>query len=278
MGLSLPVEVSTSSSGSRRYSKLARCHVVTGTIERSHVHDAGGDVQVASPELCFLQLAARLPLAKLVELGLEIWGSYSLPGPVAHETLAEGKGFYGRQPLTSAQAIRRLIDTCGGANGATRASTALEYVADGSASPMESTLSILLTLPYRHGGYGLPMPDLNHRVASGARGGGGRSSYRCDLYWPDAKVAAEYDSDMYHTGSTRIASDSIRRSGLALAGITVVSVTRRQVLSIAEFDKVARLLAKHMGRRLRQGANARYAEAQRDLRRMLLPAIIRSPG
>jgi len=102
--------------------------------------------------------------------------------------------------------------------GHTRALRALRFVADNAASPMEAVLVMLLTLPYRLGGYGLPMPELNgiiypkKRVSQFA----GKSFYRGDLLWRDAGVVAEYNSDLEHASQNRIAMDAIRRSDLSL--------------------------------------------------------------
>ena len=75
----------------------------------------------------------------------------------------------------------------------------------------------------------------------------GSAFFSCDLFWPDGGVAVEYDSDMFHTGSERIARDSERRNALSYLGISVVTVTRRQVMSAVGCDRIARLLEKHLG-------------------------------
>lgn len=70
-------------------------------------------------------------------------------------------------------------------------------------------------------------------------------------FWPDAKLALEYDSDMFHTGAEKINRDSARRSSLEAQGIHVVSVTSRQVNNPAELDKLARIVSGKLGKRLR---------------------------
>ena len=54
-------------------------------------------------------------------------------------------------------------------HGKRKAIKALRYVANGSASSRETILTMLLTLPYRMGGYGLKQPLLNHRIDLGRR-------------------------------------------------------------------------------------------------------------
>lgn len=67
--------------------------------------------------------------------------------------------------------------------------------------------------------------------------------YICDLYWPAARLAVEYDSDLAHTGSHRIARDSRRRNEIQSMGVAVVTITKAQAYSLSEFDMVAHQIA-----------------------------------
>lgn len=118
---------------------------------------------------------------------------------------------------------------------------------------MESRLVLYFTLPHHRGGYGLPVPQLNvtFDIDGRVRHLDGRR-YRGDLCWPEARVAVEYDSDAAHTGPQRIAEDTRRRNALVERGITVVGVTHRQARSIGELDRVARIVAKLLGYRIRE--------------------------
>ena len=118
---------------------------------------------------------------------------------------------------------------------------------------METALSALLSMPKAKGGYGLPLPQLNAavdvpkgdwRVAYGRQ-------FRCDLLWPEANLCVEYDSDMYHTGSQKIAHDARRRNALVSLGFTVITATKKQVMSIPGLDQLAFQVAKGIGMRLR---------------------------
>ena len=130
---------------------------------------------------------------------------------------------------------------------------------------------MLLTLPYQLGGYKLKTPMLNGRATPtrAAKSSSSKTFYACDLYWPDANVAAEYDSDAYHTGPKRIASDSKRRNSLASMGINTITVTNHQLRSTVEFEKIAKQLAKHLGKRL-QFKNPGFIKARNGLRNLLL--------
>ena len=66
---------------------------------------------------------------------------------------------------------------------------------EGSASPRESTLAELVTLPCLRGGSGIKHPLMNAVVPipERSRWVTGRSHLRCDLIWPDERVAVEYN-------------------------------------------------------------------------------------
>jgi len=49
----------------------------------------------------------------------------------------------------------------------------------------------------------------------------------------------------------------------------VITVTRQQIQSVVEFEKIARLIASAMGRQLRL-QNPKFVEARRELRKLLM--------
>ena len=147
---------------------------------------------------------------------------------------------------------------------------ALRYIADNSASPMETILSMLMTLPYRLGGYNLPMPILNKRleIPLETRKAVGKSYYECDIYWPQANVDLEYDSDTHHAEKVKIAMDSIRRDTLLAMGVTVITVTSRQINNAMVLHEVAKTVAKLLGKRLQLPDD--FEDKRSELRRQLL--------
>lgn len=269
LGLTQPVHTVISNPNSRWSSKAMKQHVFTGRTPADCFVSVSDRLFVSSPEFCFLQLADQLPLVILIELGYELCGAYSLPA--ANKTDPPERGFYYRRPLTSTDKLDAFIAEMAGVKGHKKAVRALRYILDGSASPMETKLSILLTLPYKLGGFGLIMPELNSRIIPSkmVRRSANKASYACDLYWPDYALAVEYDSDQYHTGSARIADDAKRKNILASLGITVITITKRQIYSSAELEKAARLLAKNMDRRLLHKKQD-FGAPQHELRKQLL--------
>ena len=228
---------------------------------------------MSSPEFCFLQMAREYPLPKLIALGLELCGSYSLfgKGDEGEGQRATEPTLYDLPKLTSTRKLKAFCACLGKWPGYKKAISALSYLADGSASPMEAILTIFLTLPYRYGGYGLPMPELNGRIdpLKGMRPFSGKGFYRGDLVWREVRVVVEYNSDSEHADPRRIYQDAIRRSDLALCGFIEVTVTKEQVKSMMLLDKVARQIAVKLGRELRY-KNPVFFKACRELRTMLL--------
>ncbi|MEG2025723.1 MAG: hypothetical protein RRZ85_09280 [Gordonibacter sp.] len=227
-----------------------------------------GKLYVSSPELCFIQMAGQFTLPQLIELGFEFCGLYSL-------TDNDPRGFFPRHPLTSIEKLRKFSDRSGGLHGTKLAQRALRFVVPNAASPRETALTMLLCLPCALGGYGLDKPELNFRRNADRRNRrlSDKSFYRCDLCWPERKLAVEYDSDLHHTGSERIASDSRRRNALTSLGMTMLSVTKKQINNYTEFDRASRQIARHLGKRI-QPRSKDFVSKQFELRAYLLGRTI----
>lgn len=237
----LPACLVVPSAGARGQSELYACHVWRPPLPDGAFLALGSDAFTSSPEFCFAQMAHRLSTPRLALLGFELCGSYALAG--------EPPGFRAHSPLTNVARLAAFVASLGSFKGVKHARLALSFMMDGAASPMESVLATLLCAPHSLGGYGLPLPRLNARLRlpNSVRPMTGSSYFSCDLLWPEARVAVEYDSTMFHTGAERIAADSERRNALAYLGVDVVSVTRDQLMDSVRMDRVVRLLQKALG-------------------------------
>ena len=246
-GLSMPIHILVGSENARKVSKRYTSHISSGQFPSGSFIKAVPGLIVSSPELCFIQMASELSLIKLIMLGFELCGTYRLDPANEPE-----RGFRDDQPLTSVAKLDTYVAKATGLKGRTKARRALRYIADNSASPMETALAMLLTLPYQLGGYGFPMPLLNCRIdiKTDVRRAANKSRLYCDLYWPDMQVDVEYDSDTYHAKPDRIAKDATRRNALISVGVNVITVSRRQIVNTGELRKVAEVLGKLLGKRL----------------------------
>ena len=272
-GLSYPIHVLVSAPAAQRKSKKVQTHTCTQSLPEGSIIDVGGGLFVSSPELCFFQMASELPLAKLLELGLELCGTYTLPVKGVHSEDAEQakKQRYNRTPLTNKEKLTAYLARAEGLFGQRRFSRILKRIVDNSASPRETQLFLLLTLPYRFGGYAFSKPELNAKIMpiKAAKETSSKKFFRCDLFWPEFDVAVEYESDLIHLTPQKIASDSMKRNSLIAMGKTVITVTNRQILSTVEFERVARQLAVSLNKRLRHDENPRFIKARRELRNVL---------
>lgn len=274
MRLSLPLDILVATSSARRPSKVITPHVFSGTVPENSFINVGRELFVSSPELCFLLMASKLSLIELIELGFEFCGSYSLPAaPISHlvdDKIAD-KALYNLPELTNVKKLMTFIERTQGVIGHYQASRALRHIANDSGSPMETILTMLLTLPYKLGGYSLPMPSLNHPVSpiKQLKGSTNRSHFRCDLFWPDRKLAVEYDSEMFHDNARKIAEDAVRRNILTALNITPITVTKQQLYSTPGLERVAMQLASKLGRQLKHRKPG-FAKAHSSLRKALL--------
>lgn len=265
--LDLPIHMLFSHKDKRVRSDEAVAHVCTQHMPPGSFLSAAKDIAVCSPELVFTQMAEASSDAALIKLGFELCGAYALQ-PTSDFAL---EGFRARSALTSRARLKSFAERAQGVRGRTRAKRLAAYIANGSASPMETVLAMTLGLPCRFGGYGLGMPHMNYRINTGTRGKtiSAKQNYFCDLYWPDKKVAVEYDSNIWHTGAQRIADDAKRRNALEHLGVSVIVVTSRQLFSANAMDEVSSLLQRQLGRRVRPRGE-RWYEKRQELRDELL--------
>ena len=216
-------------------------HVRSDRDHSSRWLPAAFGLKVPTPELCFLQLATQLSFPYVAMAGMELCGTYSV-SPDEEGSLIK------RRPLTTCAALLSFLEKNTSSYGVKKARRALSFIAGGAASPQEARLYLLLSLPVRMGGYGLPPAQLNYRIETNASGGiDPAKRYRlCDLYWPDRQIAVEYDSDAFHVGTEKIASDSISRVALSTRGISVVTVTSAQLRSPMMTDQLAAALCRKL--------------------------------
>ena len=231
-------------------------------------------LMVASPELCFLQASATEKLLPLIELGMELCGSYSL------NSMAK-RGFDSAPCLASASSLRSMLDAAGGRRGVAIARRALSFIEDGSASPRETELYLMLCLPQSKGGYGMPRPALNWDVNFGKRVRplDTKEKAVADMCWPDCKVIAEYDGGEDHLGAEDVVADKSRRSMLAALGYRTIVFTKEDVCSAEALNRRVGQLCRALGVRLRCHAGERGLEKRERLRAYLFDPrhLFRSP-
>jgi hypothetical protein len=104
-----------------------------------------------------------------------------------------------------------------------------------SESAMESEARLVML------DHGLPRPELQYTV-HGIHG----ERWRVDFAWPDARVAAEYESVEWHAGRTEMLRDKARFAGVQEMGWTVVPIIVDDIRRRPE--RLARRLESHLTR------------------------------
>lgn len=175
-------------------------------------------------------------------------GTYRLPCRTDGETL------YGAKPLATRAALgafARAFIGGGAMRGLAGAQEAVDLSFDGSGSPMETALALLLTLPVKIGGYGLPRPELNRQIpiAPEDRELARAQELFGDLCWPDARLIVEYDSEAFHPSSdkTKRLRDRERANSLTALGWKVLSVGFGNMSSVHSSALLARQIARVLG-------------------------------
>jgi hypothetical protein len=211
---------------------------------------------VASPELLFLELASRLSIHKLILLGLQLC---SHPPGLPSEA------------ITTTQKLFKFLAKAPGHQGHRKALRALKYVANGSASVMESLVYMVLTLPYSLGGYGLNGVAFNYEIKLNheARIRLGQSRCFTDLYYKHAKLAVEYDSFAYHNSPLEQGKDVVRSAVLERQGIDVMHLSTIQLYDRKACEDFAYNLAARLGKRIHM--RTKKFDGMHVLLRELLP-------
>lgn len=232
--------------GARVETDTACLHASTQKLPPLSTLPLAPHLYTVAPEICLFQLARGARAIDIAQRASRLMSTY--------RTCTEApSGIAERTQLTSPRKIAHYVRAIQAQS--TRSAThsvafnrAMEWVSPGAASPREAALQLIFTVHARSGGFGLPKPELNYtvRIPAPLVKWAGKRSYRCDLYWPQAAVAVEYDSDL-HTGSRQIAKDAKRREVLARLGITTITVTRIQMNNVEELRQIALHVSKLLG-------------------------------
>ena len=111
---------------------------------------------ITSPEFTYLQIASKLDLIGTILAGSALCSDYFLN--------QDGHGGVSQRPngpLTNRAAIAKFLSTQGRKRGIVPAKRALQYIVENARSPRETSLALLLCLPYNLGGFNLGTVELN---------------------------------------------------------------------------------------------------------------------
>ncbi|WP_080797301.1 PDDEXK family nuclease [Arabiibacter massiliensis] len=246
MRIDWPAHVLVSDDAHRRLASDCREHVCAAPLAGREFCRVMEGVYAACPPLAIAQTAVHAASqAALLELVYEACGTY--------QTRRTGvDSAYDVAPLASVDDLRAFVARNPSLNGAGKLARVLRYAADDSASARETKQALVLGFPLRQGGEGLGIPRMNFvvRASPAARVISGRSSFRCDLCWPEAKLDVEYQSRFAHEGEGNRLKDSRRTNALMSMGWTVIGVTNDELDSLAATETIARTIRRHLGKRV----------------------------
>lgn len=242
-----PLHIMVDNASKRRRTQGFQYHVWSKPLARNSLVPIGHDVFVASPALCFLQMAESLSFFELSELGYELCGGYS-------RTPGIGQGFIKRYNLLATpDDLSRIAKMLSYAPGSEKAARALKRIIPNSKSPAETDMAIKTVFSPLQGGYGLPIAELNPEIplTDEAASIAHKPSVYPDELWRKAKVCLEYDSTIHHEKASDRTRDSLKRNALGCMGYKVITVTPSQLQSVAEFDGIALEVAQRLKKRVK---------------------------
>lgn len=225
------------------------------TLLRSH----GGPL-ITGPELTFCDLAAsgEYDVIDLIEIGYELCGTYLIrdcwDGYIANSIRA-----------TTREKIERVIADLAQQRGAARARSAIEHVENGSNSPMETVLAMLLSLPKSLGGQNLGPIRLNHPVATA------QGVKYIDVAFPAAKLGLEYKGREAHS-LEESSRDDRRQNTLSGAGWSILSVRYEDLIRENLYANLLHEITRLLGVRVRTRSDS-FRAREAILRMRLLPAL-----
>lgn len=261
LGMPHPIHLMIREGQHHQYAYDVCFHRVSGAPPVRGFVQITNEVFVTTPEYAFVQIASKTPMTRLITIAYELCGTYA-----TYPWKGEDATVFKCERLTNPVRLRHFVETHPGMTGGKKARRAAKLALAGSASPMETVLVLLLCLPVRMGGYGLPWPELNKLVLVDDGNGMVHPRY-CDLCWPG--YALEYEGSQYHAQPAKQVADSARRMELGMAHLDVGTVFRAQIEDPVAFERIARVAARHIGWRLRPEALG-VSQARLSLRHELL--------
>ena len=178
-------------------------------------------------------------------------GSDGLPIPweLCFDTADRPQNLWRRPPLTSVEALETYTANAKGKRGTAQLRKALALCADGSASPLESKLFLLLYADIWTGGEGWPRPVLNQRIDfdEKARLLSDRTYAVADLLWKEQQVCIEVNGKGFHADKQGFTIESGRTAALESMGYRVLNINYDQMRDFDQLETILETFADALG-------------------------------
>ena len=216
-----------------------------------------------SPELCLVQMCTVVPFLEALTIGMEFCGTYALRPNSVEES---GRRDY---QLIDAATFKKHVNDWNDLHGIKTARKIAPYLVNGSASPMETMLYLLLCLPQKYGGYNLGQPELNPQfdVPRDYLEVIRQQHIYPDMLWRQQKLIVEYDGAWHNYGEQPI-KDTLRKAIFESMGYTVYQLKKQHVYNPIMFDGIANTIAAKLGKRVRP-LTSKQVYAREELRALL---------
>ena len=171
-----------------------------------------------------------------------------------------------RPQLIGAERLRCALGSMKRLHGLGAAREAARYACDGSASPLETKMVLLLCLPPERGGEGWPFPQLNRRISYSlsARGLAGASCCVADLSWSGKGIDLEVSGKAYHSDERGFELATNRRAALQAMGYNALSQSNDMMRDEGKLEAVVSTLSDLLDFPL-QGRSRSFLNARRRL-------------
>lgn len=265
-----PLELGVFAPGQRVRRKKSFTRLLPRTLPVDALVRVSPHLFFVCPELVVMHLAAQMSSIQLAKVIMELCGNYAL-SPNPDES---AKAMYGLEPVTTLERIRCYMGRIRVHGGLSRMKMALDMAMEGSASPGETRMALMMSLPTELGGYGFEQPLLNAKIETPEeeRDHVSGAVYYPDAFWQEAYADLEYESVDFHLDplaaeslvtaregggqadpeveSMRLVrirkadADRRRMRELQYLGVQLVPVTSFDLGSVSRMDQVACSLAR----------------------------------
>lgn len=243
-------------------------HVWTRPIPAESFMKVADDIAIACPALSLVQASRNFREEHIAQVLCSLAGSYMIPSGGSAGMIDE------LQPLVTLREVRDMQREMRGICSPRHLNSALLYAAENSASPGETKLLLLCTMPKTKGGLATRNWKMNveMEVPFKLRRYLDQPTIKPDLISTEHDLILEYDSDERHSPIEQLRKDEKRRIVFEAMGYKVISVRTHHMRSAACFEPIAKETLSSLGRKRKDSTESELAA--RDL---LLNSLRRNP-